>query len=161
MNFIDKLNVLIGNGERATAAGSRCWPDNGRNPFGGTLMPPVSGELENAVYSFPRNDPCITRIIRNTTGMCDVSGARLPCCMRQAGGKCVEIRTWFIIPTASGTPSGHGPDAIQVSGGSPILKKCVIHVLPSGYEVSVPRVKYQTILFDGTNWDHQGDFLNR
>ena len=66
MNFIDKLNVLIGNQGKATSAvaRSRCWPDNDGRPFTGTLMPPVSGEIQNAVYSFPRNDPCITGIIR-------------------------------------------------------------------------------------------------
>lgn len=169
MNFIDKLNILIGNEGKATAAPVKsCWDgmENPPVPFPGTVISRSNGGI---TYRFPKNDPCITSIL-NTVNRLPIKmcggGVKSPCCVRrQAPGltKCLEINTTFRIPYGGSgvVPSGQDPNQLQVPAGFPVIVKSTISVYPTGYELTAPSEKPHLADQDAMPLDQQARYIDR
>ena len=168
MNFIDKLNILIGNEQKTTtAAADPCWNGFGDPTpnFPGTI---VSRSGTSVTYRFPLNDPCITVIVNEVNGrrpkMCG-SGVGLPCCLRRNPSltKCMQINTTFRIPyEGSGlSPAELDPNHLQVPPGSPILVVGTINVYPTGYEFTTNGAKPHLADMDALPLDQQTYYIDR
>lgn len=169
MNFIDKLNILVGNERKTTtAAGNPCWNGQGTPVFPGKVVSRSESTTEEGnfiTYGFPLDDPCITSIVNVTkTKMC-ASQERMPCCSRRnpARTKCVEIKTMFIVPyEGSGlSPLELDPNHLQIPAGSPILVKGTINIYPSGYEFTTKEAKPHLADMDALPIINQTAYINR